>query len=261
MNELWNDLARRAGIELAPEQHDRLNRYLDLLIEANARMNLTRITDRAAAELQHVADALTLLPHLRAAPAPANAPAPEPERPRRPGSVAPPPPEYALRIADVGSGGGVPGIPLAIARPDAFVLLIESTKKKSAFLRHAADQLGLKNIGVSDWRAEDVARSNSRESFDVVVARAVATMDWLAEWCLPLVRKGGTALAMKGPKVAEELPAAAKAIRTLAGGDAVVHPVDLPGTEHRVIVEIPKLGTTDKKYPRPATQAKGKAMR
>ncbi len=100
-----------------------------------------------------------------------------------------------------------------------------------------------------------------RETFDVAIARAVATMGWLAEWCLPLVRpRTGKMLAMKGPKVAEELPAAAKAIELLGGGEAVVHPVNLRGTEHRVIVEIRKVGKTDARYPRPATQAKGKPL-
>jgi len=233
VNELWIDLARRAGIELSDDQHGKLSRYLDLLLDANARMNLTRITDRAAAELQHVGDSLTVLPLL---------------------------PAGAIRVADVGSGGGVPGIPLAIARPDATFLLIESTKKKATFLKQAIDALELKNVSVSEWRAEDVGHSNSRETFDVALARAVATMPWLAEWCLPLVKKGGKMLAMKGPKVAEELPEAKRTITTAGGGEAIVHPVNLPGTEHRVIVEIAKIARSDKRLPRPATQAKGKPL-
>jgi 16S rRNA (guanine527-N7)-methyltransferase len=233
VNQLWNDIAARANVALSDDQHALLSRYLDLLFDANARMNLTRITDRAQAELQHVADALTVLPHL---------------------------PAGAIRLADVGSGGGAPGIPLAIARPDATVMLIESTKKKAAFLKSAVEALGLTNVHVSEWRAEDVGHSNSRETFDVALARAVATMDWLAEWCLPLVKKGGRMLAMKGPKVADELPAARRAIKLLGGGEPIVHPVDLAGTEHRVIVEIPKLARTDAKYPRPATAAKGKPL-
>jgi len=233
VNELWTDLARRGNLELTQQQHDLLGRYLDLLFAANARMNLTRITDRAAAEIQHIADALTLLPFL---------------------------PRDAHRIADVGSGGGVPGIPLAIVRPDATVLLIESTKKKAAFLRDAISQLQLKNTSISDWRAEDVARSNNRESFDIVTARAVATIDWLAEWCLPLVAKGGKFLAMKGPKVEGELPAAKKIIKLAGGADPIIHPVNLPGTDHRVIVEIPKFARSDARIPRPATSAKGKPL-
>ena len=235
MNALWNDLAARASLSLSDAQHALLHRYLDLLLAANATMNLTRITDRAAAELHHVADALTLLPFL---------------------------PRDRHHIADVGTGGGVPGIPLAIARPDAHVLLVESTKKKATFLRTAIEQLALANVTVSDQRAEDVGQSpGHRERYDVVVARAVATVVWIAEWCLPLARpKGGKVLAMKGARVSEELPAAARAIKMLNGAPPVVHPVDLPGTDHHVVVEITKLGRTDPRYPRPATLAKGKPL-
>jgi len=233
VNSLWTELAARAGLTLSERQHDLLARYLDLLLAANQRMNLTRITDRLAAELQHVGDALTLLPFL---------------------------PKAEFRLVDVGTGGGVPGIPLAIARPDAHVMLVESTKKKAAFLKDAAAQLGLENLSVSEWRAAQVGRSNSRETFDVATARAVATLDWLAEWCLPLVKRGGKLLAMKGERAAEELLAARKAIKWLGGGEPVVHPIQLPGTEHRVGVEIRKVKRTDDLFPRDATVAKGKPI-
>ena len=234
--ELWDILAGRAIIPLTDEQHGLLHRYLDLLIEANQRMNLTRITDRAAAELNHVGDALTLLPLL--------------------------PTLIGTKVADVGTGGGVPGIPLAIALPNVRVTLIESTKKKAAFLTEAVAKLGLGNVNVLASRAEEAGAPDAatRESFDVAIARAVATMDWLAEWCLPLVKKGGKMLAMKGPKVNDELPVAKKAIQLCGGGEPVVHAVDLPGTEHRVIVEIQKAGRTDKRFPRDPTVAKGKAL-
>ncbi len=196
-------------------------------------MNLTRITDRAAAELQHVADSLTLLPLL---------------------------PQGDFRLADVGTGGGVPGIPLAIARPDAHVFLIESTRKKAAFLQRAVAELVLTNVSISDQRAEDVARTKHRGAFDVVVARAVATLDFLAEYCLPLVKTGGKMLAMKGPKVADELPGAQRIIRLLGGGDVKIHPVMLSGAEQHVIVEIPKRRDTSDKYPRPPSQQKGRPL-
>lgn len=234
MNNLWNELAQTAGITLTPEQHALLGRYLDLLLQANERMNLTRIVDRAQAEVHHIADSLTLLPHLPAGP---------------------------IKIIDIGSGGGVPAIPIAIARADVTVTLVESTKKKAIFLREAAQALPLPNVKVIDQRAEDVGQGPQRESFDIATARAVASMDWLAEWCLPLVKKGGKMLAMKGQRITEELPTARRAINILAGAEPVVHPVALPGTEHHVIVEVRKLGTTEKKYPRPATIAKGKPIR
>src|SRR3954451_2397692 len=138
-------LARRAEVELSADQIARLSRYLDLLLEANERMNLTRIADRAAAGVQHVGDSLTLLPFL---------------------------PREEHHLADVGSGGGVPGVPLAIARPDVQVALIESTQKKAAFLRDAVRHLALSHVTVPPARAEDAGAKASvhRESFDVVVA-------------------------------------------------------------------------------------------
>ncbi|MDB5320094.1 MAG: methyltransferase GidB [Phycisphaerales bacterium] len=233
MIELWNQLAAKADVTLSPGQHDQFSRYIDLLLEANQRMNLTRIADRAAAEVQHVGDALTALPFL---------------------------PTEGFRLVDVGSGGGVPGIILAIVRADAKVVLLEATKKKAVFLQEVVTALGLANVKVVAERAEAAGRGELRESRDVAVARAVGAMDFLVEWCLPLVKKGGRMLAMKGARIVDELPTAKKAIRMLGGGEAIVHPVELPGTEHRVIVEIKKVGRTDLRYPRDPTVAKGKAI-
>lgn len=230
---LWNDLAQRGGVGLDESRHAKLSRYLDLLLAANAKMNLTRITDRAAAELLHVADSLTLLPFL---------------------------PAGEHRLVDVGSGGGVPGIVLAIARPDAKVVLLEATKKKADFLRYAAVELHLDNVAVDARRAEDAGRGQSRESFDVAVARAVGTMVWLAEWMLPLVGKGGRILAMKGKKAQDELAGLGRAIRVLGGGPATIQPADFPGAEHHVIVRIDKIARCDVRYPRAAPAAKGKPM-
>src|SRR5947207_342340 len=247
MHELWDELCRRAGLALSHDQEDLLSRYIDLLLDVNQRMNLTRIDTRQSAEVLHVGDALTLLPHLRAG---------------------------QLQLADVGSGGGIPGIPLAIVRPEISVTLFESTQKKASFLDDAVKQLGLRNITVIAKRAEDFARPDSlspysgrgqgrgpgsrratsnrkepspqpspgipgegavasmRESFDVVTARALAEMSVLLEWCLPLVKIGGKLLAMKGAKIADELPRAARAIKLLGGREPRVHRVDLPGADY-----------------------------
>lgn len=231
--ELWNQLAERAQRTLTADQHRLLSRYLDLLLAANATMNLTRIRDRAAAELLHIADALTLLPFL---------------------------PAGEHRLADVGSGGGVPGIPLAIVRPDSRVVLLESTRKKAAYLETATRELGLGNVQVRGERAEDAGRSELRGTFDVAVARAVGTLDWLAEWCLPLVKRGGAMLAMKGPRVVDELAAAAPVIRLLGGGEPHLEPANLPGAENHVIVRIEKKSATPARFPRAATQTKGKPL-
>lgn len=233
MSELWTTLAQRAGRSLDSSQIEKLSGYIDLLLEANKTMNLTRIADRSAAELQHVGDSLTLLPYLPAGP---------------------------FRIADVGTGGGVPGIPLAIALPQAEMILIEATQKKAAFLEKTVAALGLTNVTVRADRAEDAGRSKLRGQCDVVVARAVAALSWLAEWCLPLVKVGGSLLAMKGQRAAEELPQARKAISVLGGGETVTHPVELPGADNLVIIQIRKDKVTDMKYPRPPSIAKGNAI-
>jgi 16S rRNA (guanine527-N7)-methyltransferase len=233
MNPLWNELAARANVTLSDAQHAALSRYLDLLLEANQTMNLTRITDPAAAAVGHVGDALTLLPYLPAGP---------------------------FTLADVGSGGGVPGLPLAIARPEAAITLIESTGKKAEFLRRTVEALQLTNVKVQPVRAEDAGHSSMRHTFDVATARAVGVMGWLVGWCLPLVKVGGKMLAMKGPRAAEEMPLALRAIKMLGGGEAVVHPVDLPAATGLVIIEIPKVRRTDHRLPRIASIAKGKLL-
>ena len=229
-NELWNMLTQKAGMTLDHSQVAQINAYLDLLLAANQRMNLTRITDRAEAEILHVADALTVLPHL---------------------------PAGGHRLADVGSGGGVPGMVLAIVRPDVQVLLIESTRKKADFLLAAAGELKLTNVMVEPKRAEDVAWSPRRESFEVVVARAVALMPILVEWLLPLVKVGGCALAMKGPKAVEETKQAQRAIKLLGGGEPGAFPADLEAATGHLIVKIPKIARTPARFPRRPSVAKG----
>ena len=228
--ELWTSLAGRAGISLSGEQVGLLGRYLDLLEAANKRMNLTRITDRAQAEVLHVGDAMTLLPML---------------------------PAGAHRLADVGSGGGIPGIVLGIVRPDAQVVLIESTKKKAEFLASAVKELKLVNVTVDSRRAEEVGRSAARESFDVVLARAVGTLDILIEWLLPLVKVGGVVLAMKGPKGAEELKRAQPIISMLGGGAGEMLDADLQAGMGHLIIKIPKVARTPPRFPRDPSVAKG----
>lgn len=212
MTDLWTELAASGGVTLSPAQLANLDRYLDLLIERNETMNLTRITDRQQAQLKHVADALTLLPHL------------PPAAGRR----------SLLQIADVGTGGGIPGAILAIARPDAIVTLIDATKKKLDAVQAICDELGIKNIRTLHSRAADVT-----ETYDVVVARAVGGLQTLVEWCHTLLRPGSVLLAMKGPKAIEELAAADRTIRKrrLTAEIIDVARAELPGY---VIVKLKK---------------------
>ena len=233
-NDLWNQLATSAKRPLSDGQLKQLDRYLDLLLDANTRMNLTRIVDREQAAIGHVGDALTLLPFL---------------------------PTHSFTLADIGSGGGVPGIPLAIACPECTIILIESTNKKAVFLRSCADQIGLSNVRVLPVRAEEAGRGPLRETLDFVTARGVGELVFLIEWGIPILRKGGKLLAMKGAKAADEIADSQRVLRALNASDAITHPVKLPGAEHHVIVEIKKLGGTDPRYPRDATSAKGRAIK
>lgn len=233
MNELWQQLFTAAGLTLSQETHDRFEAYLDGLTEANQHMNLTRIVDRDQARNQHIADALTLLPHI---------------------------PATAKRLLDIGSGGGVPGMVLAIARPDLQVTLVESTRKKADFLLAMSKTLGLKTVGVRPERAEDIGHSNLRATQDVVTARAVAELAWLVEWGIPLLKLGGVMLAQKGQRIEAELPLAANALKMLHTAQPVIHPVQLPDMQHLVIVAIVKKGRTDDRIPRLASIAKNKTL-
>ena len=175
---LWQQLATAAGNPLSEDQLAQLDRYLDALIEWNEKLNLTRITDRANAEVRHVADALTLLRCL----------------PRTDART--------ITLADVGTGGGVPGVPLAIARPDLRVTLIDSTKKKLDAIDQIIHTVGIANVTTLHTRMETAG-----QRFDVITARAVGEMAQLLEWCSPLMHPRSILLAMKGPKGIEEIRA------------------------------------------------------
>jgi 16S rRNA (guanine527-N7)-methyltransferase len=230
MHELWHSLAT-----LDDGQVTKLEGYLELLAKANETMNLTRLVDLETARLLHVADGLTLVKYIH--------------------------PDTRL-LADVGSGGGVPGMVLAVALPQTRVVMIESTQKKAMFLANTADALGLANVEVRGVRAEEAGRSDLRDACDVVTSRAVGELVFLAEWCSPLCRKGGKLLAMKGAKINEELPRARRTIVALNLGEPKVHAVtSLPGQTSHVIVEIPKIGKSDPAHPRDPTLAKGKPLK
>jgi 16S rRNA (guanine527-N7)-methyltransferase len=156
-------------------------------------------------------------------------------------------------VIDVGSGGGIPLIPLAIARPDCTFLAVESVKKKASFLSDVAEAMKLP-ITVSTERIEALGHVGSphRESADVVTSRGVAAMPVLMEYCLPLTKVGGVVLAMKGPKWVEEVPAASKALQ-LCGGEveSVLEPPEgVEPLQYSFLVVVNKVAPTPKKYPR-----------
>ena len=146
-------------------------------------------------------------------------------------------------VCDIGSGAGLPGIALAIRRPDLQVTLVEPLLRRTTFLDLAVSTMGLSNVAVHRGRAEEL--HGESEVFDVVTSRAVAPMDRLARWSLPLVREGGLFLAMKGSSATDELRSAARQIRRLGGTDPQVRTVGEPWVSPAVtVVQIVKSGVT-----------------
>lgn len=175
------------GADVTADRLVTVGDYLARLLAMNERMNLTSITDAPSAWERHALDALSLLPHLADVPA-------------------------GGRLVDVGSGGGLPGLPLAIARPDLHITLIEATQKKAAFLSTVSEGLRLTNVTVRAERAEKLAVGPLAGQFDVVTARAVARLAALVPLVVPFARVGGRLLLVKGQRVDEELAEARRAL-------------------------------------------------
>lgn len=213
------------GIILNDFQLTQFRRYAELLSIWNARMDLTAVPE-SETERRHFLDSLL---------------------PLREGLIPP-----GCSVADVGSGAGFPGLPLAIARPDIRVTLMESMTKRCAFLKYTAGQLALSNVSVVETRAETAGQDPAyRESFDIAAARAVAPMNVLLEYLLPLVKIGGSALCWKGQRVMDEM-ADGDAAAFLMGADKgkiFTTQVRCDG-ETQVFVRYDKLAATPYKYPR-----------
>jgi len=157
----------------------------------------------------------------------------------------------ARRVVDVGSGGGLPGLPLTISRPDLSVTLVEADQAKAAFLVHACAVLGLAGVEVVARRAEDVGRDpRYRETFDLAVARALAPLPVLAELCLPLVRVGGRLLAQKTER--ESAAGAQGVIELLGGSQPIVIPTPSAARRTGTVVVVEKVRSTPARYPRRA---------
>ena len=162
----------------------------------------------------------------------------------------------ARRLADVGSGGGLPGIPIKIMSPEIAVTLVESTGKKARFLRHAADSLSLRGVEVANTRVEDLGRTlEHRGAYEIVTCRAVGRLSVVAEYCVPLLEPGGRAIAMKGRLETEELAEGNRAVVAL--GARVVETKRVPmlpevGERERNLVILEKFAETPERYPRRA---------
>jgi 16S rRNA (guanine527-N7)-methyltransferase len=159
-----------------------------------------------------------------------------------------------LRLVDVGTGAGFPGIPLKIVYPTMHVTLVESVGKKAMFCQHIISKLGLEDVEVIQARAETLGQNPAhRETYDYAVARAVANLNTLSEYLLPLVKVGGTMLAQKGESGPAEAQSAEKAMKLLGGKLKQLIPVHLPGVaDDRFLVLVDKVAATPPKFPRKA---------
>jgi len=210
-----------AQLALEPAEMEHLALFLGLLTDANTRMNLTRIVDPADAWHRHVLDSLSLLPFIE--------------------SVG------AANLLDLGSGGGMPGLVLAIVRPDLPITLLDATLKKARFLQETASQLGLDNVTVISERAESLGTHDGggRDGWDVVTARAVAKLPVLLELALPLVTPDGLLLAIKGDTAHDEIEASAKALRVLHASVELTQ-----RTATGTVVVVRRNGPIPRDYPR-----------
>jgi 16S rRNA (guanine527-N7)-methyltransferase len=230
--------AASLGIEFDADDLARLARYLELLLDANTRFNLTAITDPAEAWRRHILDSLTLLPLIESA------------REAREGGEP-------MRVIDVGSGGGLPGMALACVMPDVRFTLLEATGKKAKFLQEAAHALGLSNVDVVIDRAETVGQDHRvhRARYDVVLSRAVGPLPVLLELTVPLAKVGGTVLAIKGERAAQEAADAKAALHLL---HAAV--VELRPTPTGTVIVIDKPRATPRLYPRAPGEPKRRPL-
>lgn len=220
--------ASQLDLKITEEQLNQFEKFYRLLVETNKNLNLTSIVEEKDVAVKHFLDSLSCL---KAATF-----------------------DDGMSLLDIGTGAGFPGIPLKICRPGLEVTLAESLDKRVCFLKEVIFKLGLKKIKAIHARAEDIGRSKDyRENYDRVVARAVAGLGVLAEYCLPAVKVNGFFLAMKGPKLEEEMIAAKKAIKILGGEVEETINLRLPITgDERNLVLIRKVKTTPEKYPRRA---------
>ena len=223
------------GAMLNDERADKFVTLTEILLEENEKYNLTAIKDPDKIILNHYADCAALCAEL----------------------------SEGARIADVGCGAGFPTLPVAILRPDLKITGIDSTAKRIAYVNMAAQAVGASGVKAICARAEDAGRSEMREKFDIVTARAVAALPILTELCLPLVKVGGRMIAMKGKNATEELSASGNAIKLLGGKIFATSDIRLTDGEEEFIhplIIIDKKAPTSKAYPRAYAQISKKPL-
>jgi 16S rRNA (guanine527-N7)-methyltransferase len=221
--------AKKLGLSMIPEQIEKFEIFYREIIDWNQRVNLTAITEYDEVQIKHFLDSLTIVPVLKNIKS-----------------------EEGLKVLDIGTGAGFPGIPLKIILPDIKLSLLEATSRKIEFLQYITSTLGLKNVEIINGRAEDIARiARYRENFTIVISRAVAQLSVLAELGLPFCSIGGICIFPKKVDSKQEIEQSLNAIEKMGGRLREIKPITLEELDdNRHLVIIDKVKTTPDKYPR-----------
>lgn len=231
-----NEHLKEFNIELSDTKLAQFQKYYELLIEWNEKINLTAITDFDEVLIKHFVDSISLC------------------KAKENDFVKKIINGENVSLIDIGTGAGFPSIPLKIVFPNLNITMLDSLNKRIKFLNIVIDELGLNNIEAIHGRAEDFATPDKlREKFDICVSRAVANLTTLSEYCLPYVKKNGVFISYKSEVLKEELDPAKKPIYILGGDIENVFEFSLPSTDYyRALCVIRKKNVTPKKYPRKA---------
>ncbi|MBQ4650560.1 MAG: 16S rRNA (guanine(527)-N(7))-methyltransferase RsmG [Firmicutes bacterium] len=216
------------GLPADEQTVNKYQKYMEGVLDWNEKVNLTNITDPEEFIIKHFIDSIICVDY--------------PEF------------EEACKVIDVGTGGGFPGVPLAIAAPDKDFVLMDSLNKRLKIIDELCGQIGIGNVTTVHARAEELAKNKAhREQYDLCVSRAVANMAVLAEYCLPFIKVGGCLMAYKGPDVDREVEEARKALFLLGGQVEEIREGNLKefGIDHKVVI-IKKVKNTPSKFPRKA---------